>query len=144
MHLARHIHWYFPKYHVILLLLFFPSATLEKMPHETDKVQQRTRAGPLVSGIAGFLRLITHMEKLAHQPMHFRQMSDLRGGQDLENGWNLEVILTCNSTTELLILGSKQTPHYLHQSLFPFIKEATFVVNKKAIISQLEYSLVYS
>lgn len=41
----------FPK---VLLLLFFPSATLEKMLHETDKVQQRTRAVSFVSGRAGF------------------------------------------------------------------------------------------
>lgn len=91
-----------------------------------------------------FLGLIADVEELAHQPAHFRQVSDRRGGQDLENGWDLAVILTCNSTTELLILGSEQTPHYLHQSLFPFIRDAAFVVNKKAIISQLEYSLVYS
>lgn len=88
---------------MIFLLLFFPTATLEKMLLETDKVQQRTRAVSLVSGRAGFLGLIAHMEKLAHQPVHFRQVSDLRGGQDLENEWDLEVILTCNSTTELLI-----------------------------------------
>lgn len=57
--------------------------------------------------------------------------------------WSGEQLgLGCN--INVLLLEYKQALHYQHQFLFPFIKKTTFFINKKAIISQLEYSLDYS
>lgn len=115
-----------------LCFYFFPSATLKKNTAWSWQSSSEDK-----SSLFCFRQSRSCWAVCSHgrvvPPTWAFQTSEWSGGQ-LGLGCDINVLL----------LGYKQTPHYQHEFLFPIIKKATFVINKKAIISQLEYSLDYS